>query len=92
MYMNMHVLHYHPKVWYCQKVKLKLSDCCNSLNGIETEYHEQLFSVRVLCELCESSADRINLYCIYFIAPYIAMYETLECINKNCVNLLRGPF
>ena len=24
--------------------------------------------------------------------PYITMHETLVRINKNCVNLLRGPF
>ena len=51
------------------------------------------FSVQVyLCELCESSAGRINLYRINFIAPYITMHETLQRINKNRVNFLRGPF
>ena len=47
-----------------------------------------------LCELCESSAGRINLYRTIFIAPYIVMHETLKRINKKYVhvNFSRGLF
>ena len=37
-----------------------------------------------LYESCESSASCINLYCIKFIAPYVAMLKMLEHINKIC--------
>ena len=29
---------------------------------------------------------------IIFLVPYITMHKMLECINKNCINLSRGPF
>ena len=44
-----------------------------------------------LCELCESSADCINFYHKFFIVPCTTMHKTLECINKNRINLSRGP-
>ena len=29
---------------------------------------------------------------LFLIVPYIIMHRTLECINKNCINLSRGLF
>ena len=41
-----------------------------------------------LCEFCESCSGHINLYCINFCH---AIHKALEHINKNCINLSRGP-
>ena len=27
-----------------------------------------------------------------FIMPYVTIHKALECVNKNCINLSRGPF
>ena len=45
-----------------------------------------------LCELCESSGSRINLYGINVTHHMLAMYVTFKRINKNRAKFSRGPF
>ena len=78
---------------YSNSMITSYQGCFEEIEELGYDKATNLCMRSIYANYCKSSIGRIDMYCINsFINPYTTMHKMLECINKNSINLLRGPF